>query len=354
MKIVFDNIIFSLQKTGGISVYWDELLKHIRNDDNFQIQMIGNINNNIFGKQYNTLLQKESIIPISILRYLSFRKEIKQKTIFHSSYYRTSNSKKAINVTTIHDFTYEYFVRGLAKKIHCWQKHQAIQKSDAIICISENTKKDLLKFIPSAKEKIIRVIPNGVSDKYYINNQKCVRDIIPFEKESYILFIGSRAEYKNFSLAANAIAKSKYNFVIIGAPLSQKEKIELDNIFEKNRCCILSNISNETLNILYNNAFCLLYPSSYEGFGIPILEAQRAGCPVIAYKASSIPEIIGNTPLLLQKLNIEDVLDKFSELEPSILRQKIIKEGIENSKNYSWDNTYKKTIELYQELWESI
>ena len=351
MNIIFDNIVFSLQKTGGISVYWDELLKRIINN-NFQIHMSGFVNNNVFGKQYNNLLQRESIIPISLLRYLSFREKIEQKSIFHSSYYRISNSKKAINVITVHDFTYEYFVQGLPKRIHCWQKYQAIQKSEAIICISENTKEDLLSFLPSVKEKIIKVIPNGVSDKYYINNQRNVEEIIPFENFSYILFIGSRAEYKNFSLAAKAIAKTNYNFVIVGTPLSGKERIELDNIFNKNKYCVLNNISNETLNILYNNAFCLLYPSAYEGFGIPILEAQRAGCPVIAYNASSIPEVIGNTPLLLIELNIEEILEKISLLEFESLRKRIVQVGILNSKRYSWDKTYQETIKLYKELWE--
>lgn len=352
MKIVFDNIVFSLQKTGGISVYWDELLKRIRNNNSFQIQMLGNLNDNLFGKQYNNLSQRESIIPLSLLRYLSFREKIEQRTIFHSSYYRISNSKKAMNVTTVHDFTYEYFVQGLAKRVHCWQKYQAIQKSEAIICISENTKEDLLRFFPFAKEKIIKVIPNGVSEKYYVNDQGRVEEFIPFEKGSYILFIGSRVKYKNFSLAAQAIAKSNYNFLVIGAPFSEKERVELDNIIDKKKYHILSGVSNEKLNVLYNNAFCLLYPSVYEGFGIPILEAQRAGCPVIAYNASSIPEVIGNTPLLLSELNIEEILEKISLLESESLRKRVVEEGIGNSRKYSWDKTYQKTIELYRELWE--
>lgn len=354
MKVIFDNIVFSLQRTGGISVYWDELLKRIRKDNNFQIQMLGNINDNVFGKQYNNLQRKESIIPISLLRYLSFREGIEQKTIFHSSYYRFSNSKKAINITTVHDFTYEYFITGLAKKVHCWQKYRAIQNSQAVICISENTKRDLLKFLPLAKKKVIKVIPNGVSEDYYIDNQRSVEGIIPFEKRSYILFIGSRANYKNFSLSVKTIGRSNYNFVIIGGALSDKEKKELEKSIGQNRYVVLSNISNETLNTLYNNAFCMLYPSSYEGFGIPILEAQRAGCPVIAYNASSIPEVIGETPLLLQELTIENMLEKILLLESADLRQTIVEKGLENSQKYTWNNTYKKTIELYKELWDTL
>lgn len=77
----------------------------------------------------------------------------------------------------------------------------------------------------------------------------------------------------------------------------------------------MGRVSNEELNCLYNGAMALLYPSEYEGFGIPVLEAQRAGCPVIAYNASSIPEIIGDTPLLLDVLSIESITKCFNVLK---------------------------------------
>lgn len=351
MKVVLDNIVFSLQKTGGISVYWHELIKRIINNENIQVEMLGCINRNIFGQKYSCLQQKESSIPVSILRYLSFRKKIAEKSIFHSSYYRVAHSKKAINVTTVHDFTYEYFSKGLQKKVHCWQKYQAIRNSDAIICISENTKQDLLRFVPFAKEKKIKVIHNGVSDEYYPTN--CSTDInVPFEKNSYFLYVGSRIGYKNFFLAAEAVSRTSLNLVIVGSNLTEKEKNKLNEMLGINRYHVLENISSQVLNVLYNNAFCLIYPSAYEGFGIPVLESQKAGCPVIAYNGSSIPEVIGETPLLLNKLTIEEILSKIVLLQDATTRKDIVEKGIENSRKYTWDKTYNQIIDLYEEIWK--
>lgn len=350
MKVVLDNIVFSLQKTGGISVYWNELIKRITNNNDIQVEMMGCPNGNIFGEKYTYLQRKESKIPVSILRYLPFRKEITEKSIFHSSYYRVANSKKAINVTTVHDFTYEYFSKGLRKKIHCWQKYQAIKKSDAIICISENTKQDLLRFVPFAKTKIIKVIPNGISDEYHPTD--CKKGInIPFEKNSYFLYVGSRAGYKNFFLAAEAVSHTNLNLIIVGSNLTEKEKNKLNEMLDTNRYYVLENISNQALNVLYNNAFCLLYLSAYEGFGIPVLESQKAGCPVIAYNGSSIPEVIGETPLLLNKLTLGEVLTKIALLQDVSIRKHIIEKGIKNSRKYTWDKTYKQIIDLYEEIW---
>ena len=97
----------------------------------------------------------------------------------------------------------------------------------------------------------------------------------------------------------------------------------------------------------------LLYPSEYEGFGIPVLEAQRAGCPVIAYNASSIPEVIGNTPLLLNMLSIEAITKCFDILRRKEEREAIVYRGIENAKRFTWDRMYEQVIELYKEAWEA-
>ena len=93
-----------------------------------------------------------------------------------------------------------------------------------------------------------------------------------------------------------------------------------------------------------------MYPSSYEGFGIPVLEAQKAGCPVIALNASSIPEIIGKTPLLMDYFSQSSLLSKLKILDDSATREQIIRYGLLNSSKYSWNNTY----ELYRMLYRNI
>jgi len=356
MKIVFDNIIFSLQKAGGISVVWYEILKRIVHDKNFELSFYeyNNVKNNIFREELalpNACIVESSSFALNFKRYLNLKisKEI-EPFIFHSSYYRTCSNKNAINITTVHDFTYEKFRKGFKKLIHSTQKKNAILKSDAIICISENTKKDLLEFLPNIDSEKIHVIYNGVSDDYFRLIDKHL-DKLPFPPNTFLIFVGSRDEdYKHFDFTVEVASAMKLNLVIVGGKaLTNKETQFLNSKFKNENYCYLGHIDNQLLNILYNNAFCLFYPSVYEGFGLPVLEAQKAGCPVIAYNGSSVKEIIGNQLLLFDRFSVEDVttiINNYLLNENS--RNLIIENGLKNSEKFSWNFTYNKILSVYK------
>lgn len=353
IRIFFDNIIFSWQKAGGISVVWYELLKRIISEKSLLCSFIEyqGATSNIFRK--NLVLKQNIILKKNILfclqRYFNPKINCNEKFIFHSSYYRTSPNKNAINITTVHDFTYEYFSKGLKQKIHSYQKKKAIKNSDYIIAISENTKKDILKFIPEIDERKIRVIYNGISEDYHIINTTPTLSNHPFYTHDYILFVGARDSYKNFDIVIKTLSLSMINLVLVGGELTKKEIQLLNSRLGPNRYKSLGRVSNKELNILYNHAFCLLYPSSYEGFGIPVIEAQRAGCPVIAYNSSSIPEIIGDTTLLINNLSTSEILQCFQTLREPLIRKDIIQKGLKNAERFSWDTMYQQTLNLYQE-----
>lgn len=208
-----------------------------------------------------------------------------------------------------------------------------------------------MKFLPDINETKIRVIHNGVSDDYFPIKEREELEL-PFELETYMLFVGSREKYKNFELAVKAVACNRLKLVIVGAPLLAEELDFLQTELGQSNFVEMGRVSNEELNCLYNGAMALLYPSEYEGFGIPVLEAQRAGCPVIAYNASSIPEIIGDTPLLLDVLSIESITKCFNVLKIKKEREDLIYKGIENAKRFTWDKMYEQVIALYKEVWE--
>lgn len=360
IEIIYDNIIFNLQDSGGISVVWKELLQRALEDKGLITRFIDGPSRNMFRKQLaipGDLIINDPISKLPFNRYLNpFR--IKGKGLFHSSYYRTINSDDFINITTVHDFTYEYFRRGVPRIVHEFQKGHAINNSNRIICVSNNTKKDLLRFHPRVKESCIRVIYNGVDNSYSPikeKNENDIRKLFPFSSGEYVVYIGDRkSPYKNFRQAAEACSRLKLPIVIIGGgPLTKGESAFLSEKPGDGKYSHLMGISNKEVNTIYNHALCLLYPSLYEGFGIPVVEAQKAGCPVICANSSSIPEVAGAGAYILDDISQESISDTIKQIIkfPSE-RERIIQRGFRNADNFSWDKCYLETRRVYQEIAE--
>lgn len=368
--IYLDNIVFSLQKTGGISAVWYEHLKRLLGDgarrERLNMLEYDNARDNMFRNLLHidsSAVETRSATLLRLKRYLNPSvSQTAEPMLFHSSYYRTCGNRRAANVTTVHDFTYEYYSAGLTKKVHCWQKHRAIRNSDLIICISQNTKRDLLKFLPDVSEDKIRVVYNGVGEAYFplkdngspLNDNSGNEVQLPFSAGSFVLFVGARRGYKNFELAVDGIADTSLNMVVVGSPLSDEEQALLTNKLGSARYKYVGRICNAELNLLYNKAFCLLYPSSYEGFGIPVIEAQRAGCPAIAADSSAISEVAGDKTLLISELTADAIREKINILNNPQTREELVGLGLENARRFSWDNTYAETGRVYDEAFELL
>lgn len=348
--IYLDNIIFSLQKAGGISVVWQNLIKNLlssNNADKIRFLEYPGANQNIFRQKLN--IPQEQIFTYSkfnsiLEQFKSPETNLTSPFIFHSSYFRTCENPHAINVTTVHDFIYEQGKPTIKQKFRIWLNYKAIKNSDAIVCISENTRKDLFKFIPEINPDKVHVIHNGVSDGYYRIGS------VPFpEYLNHVMFVGGRQGYKNFDFIVKTLGKTNYNLLICGSPLSSKEQKLLEK-YLSHRYTVITYPSDEVLNQLYNSVFCLAYPSSYEGFGLPVIEAQRAGCPVIALNESSIPEVIGRDSLLMPQLSSNSFMKLIKELENSDKRQLTIDAGIKNAMNFSWRKMADEYSVLYDKL----
>lgn len=346
--IVLDNIIFSLQEAGGISVFWRNLIS--------QYQSLGVPMHFL---EYPRALQnlERRKIEISVSRALPSKwhgKVFSQFThpqirnsgpfIFHSSYYRTSNSPGAVNVTTVHDFIVEKYPYYLSDKLRVRLNHSAIRRSDAVICVSETTRRDLFKFIPDIPESKVHVIHNGVSDKY-----KRLESVPLPEYSDWLLYVGGRKFYKNFDTALRVAAQSNRKLLICGAPITPIEQMRADSILPGGYKS-LAYPPDEELNEIYNSVFALIYPSQAEGFGLPVLEAQRAGCPAIAMENTAPSEVGGDAVLTFPQGGEELIPDIINRLTDSNLRNEAIERGLINSARYSWSATAEAYLKLYRSL----
>lgn len=345
--IFFDNIIFSLQHAGGISAVWKELLRNLSMDCEFACFEYDNANGNLFRRQLS--IPKHKLLRLNhFSKVFSQFQKVKVKFdkpfIFHSSYFRLCSNKNAKNVTTVHDFIYEQGRMNLRQHLRVKMNYNAIRKSDAIVCVSENTRRDLIELLPDIDISKVHVIYNGVSEDYFQITQA------PYPKyRDSILYVGGRQEYKNFDFVVKSLEATDLNLLICGSPLSCKEKHTLD-LYLPERYEVIEFPSNEELNRIYNSVYCLAYPSSYEGFGIPVLEAQRAGCPVVAFNASSIPEIIGEEALLMESLIPENFIDLLNCLKNKATRERIVAAGLKNSARFSWKRMTDEYLSLYKSL----
>jgi mannosyltransferase len=341
MKIIYDNIIFSLQNIGGISVYWFELLDRMLRDNlDLEILESKNAQKNILRNKLEIDQKKiintgHNLLSRTIPLDISSNKEF----VLHSSYYRYTKNSKSKVITTVHDFIQENTNPSMVN-LNSIMKRKAINNSDMIIAISESTKIDILKYFPTIDEKKIKVIYNGVSEDFFPLHNELNSNF------DNVLFVGSRADYKNFSFVVNLVAKYEFlKLFIVGKELSKCEIRLLNSNLSPLRWRLFTGISNMELNILYNQSLCLLYPSIYEGFGIPVIEAMKAGCPVIALNKSSIPEVSGNAAILFDSASISDFYDAINVI---IDNREIYKnKGIENAKRFSWEKTYNQTINIY-------
>lgn len=363
MKVLYDYEIFMIQKYGGATRYFYEIISRLveKSDIEISLYMGYHINKyplEEFRDKYDNFIGKRiKHIPRTKLLSTKIHKPLFNKfeknlnyDIFHQTYYGEYPKKAGTKrIVTVHDFTHEklpeYFPK-IDKTIEA--KKKAVMNADGIICISESTKKDLQDLYGTPEEKI-KVIYHGNSLLYEIVEP-------PLIIEPYLLYVGDRRAYKNFSIFINAFSKSglaekKYKIICFGGgALKNNEKI-LINDLKLNGCIFHLEGSDRELANAYKHASAFVYPSLYEGFGIPLLEAMHYGCPVIASDASCFPEIGGDAVLYFKPDSADDLTGKIKLiLENSELRDKLINKGYEREKLFSWDKCAEETYEFYKNV----
>ncbi|WP_407426683.1 glycosyltransferase family 4 protein [Arcticibacter sp.] len=353
VEVYFDDTIFVLQKIGGISIVFAELIQRLKAKAELGVHMVitGDSSSNLLFKNIAGELDKHAEpfkFPRSVLPFMPLLAKLPAGSIYHSTYHRYLYQKGVAKVLTVHDLGYEHGImrHGVARMVHLHFKKIAIRKADAIVCVSENTRKDLEYFYSKeVKNKLIRVIYNGLSDEFLTTAE------VAGSAHPYVLYVGARHPYKNFEMIVDAVARlDDFRLVIAGGKaLSGTEQEHLERCLP-GRFTVRPGLETRELLKVYQQAFCLVYPSSYEGFGLPVIEAMAAGCPVIACNNSSLPEIAGGAALLMDEPTPVAICQAICTLQNNEVRADLVAKGKEQARKFSWNTTATELTKLYQEL----
>lgn len=343
IKVAIDTSPLSLgHKTRGMGYYVKSLLNGLKQIK--QLNIIEEVNN-------------ESLQNVDIVHYPYF------DLFFHT----LPILKTKPTIVTIGDVTPlifpDYYPPGIKGKIKFFIQKLSLRNIKAVITFSENSKKDIIKYLNIESKKIFPIYL-GIDKRFKVIDEK-----IKLEKakkdfnlpQKFALFVGSPNWNKNIINLSKACVEAEVNLVIVGKEFSNNQNLDhpeqlahkefIEKYSQNPKVQILGFISDEDLPLIYNLSSVALLPSLYEGFGLPILEAQACGVPVITSNVSSMPEVAGEGALYVDPYSTEEIIKQLREvMENGTLRKEIIKKGFENIKRFDWAATAIKTAGVYEKV----
>ncbi|WP_080056175.1 glycosyltransferase family 4 protein [Spirosoma aerolatum] len=363
MKVFIDHQKFTTQKYGGISRYFANIIEGIKQSDSitYQLGVLHAKNHYIKdeplalkGSLSDKILSRSEKADYMLNQYYCERLLSKSEfDVFHPTYYDPyffKQLKKPL-VVTIHDLTYERLPEYFwAKDPLTYQKRLNIERADAIIAISNTTRNDLLHFF--------KVDPAKVSVIYHGIDIDTPLQFAPIANlpERYVLFVGDRSGYKNFYLFMNAIKPLLLSDPTLQVILTGGGRVEIaDEEFLK-RLGLTDrvrhiNATDEQLNSLYKNAQLFVYPSLYEGFGLPILEAYKARCPILLSDTECFREVAADAAVFFKATDQDDLTSKLSStLADHALRAELVERGMKRLADFPLKKSIDATLDVYKSL----
>ena len=343
--ITLDCAIFGLQRFGGVSNYWAKIVEHVSVDPSLAGRLIlpKHLTYCDFEDAWiRGMPVRRETLDVRIGRYLRAQTD-SGVGVFHTPYYRLPRQQFGKYVVTVHDFTYERYRTGMARFVHAKQKLASIRQADAVLCVSESTRRDVIEFCPGVDVAKLHVIHLGVDSNSFYRELAAPPDA----DEQTVLFVGQRGGYKRFDLAVEAVRQSpRLSLGVVGPALTEAERTLL-KAHLGTRWGEFGPVATADLRRLYSSAFAFIFPSDYEGFGLPILEAMACGCPVVAAALSSLPEVGGAAAHYAERQSGESYASALSSLDSVTVREDAVRRGIEWAANFDWLQTFQKTKSVY-------
>jgi len=362
MRILYDYSAFVMQSRGGVSRVLYELMGHVSGVPGIECKVFAGFHRNqylrdapkhikrhVIGWHLPEWMVKQRIfMPVNRWLFKYYARKF-NPDVCHYTYFDTPHVPSGCKVVvTMHDMIHELFADmfGTNEPHPVWKKN-AVGRADGVICVSENTKKDLERFIDLGGKKV-SVIHHGNS----------LATVAPKKIDcsySYLLYVGTRAvEYKNFDLVLRALARcmdrTALHLVCFGGgAFSAAERKRIDEVGLVGRVHQMGG-SDAVLAGYYAGAQALIYPSKYEGFGLPPIEAMGLGCPVLSSTAPPMPEIVGDAGWYFEPDDVEKTCEQILALANEELRTDLIVKGSRREKMFTWAQAAEEAVAFYREL----
>lgn len=353
--IVVDAVFFQINQT-GIARVWQTLLTQWSQSSfakNFVVIDRGNTAPKIDGITYVSLDlydYRDTALDSERLQVVCDRL---QADLFISTYYTTP--LRTPSILPIYDMVPE--VIGLDLSESCWQeKHYAILSANRYLTISQNTAADLIRFYPHITKEQVDVVYLGVDSifKSSADQQKLSIQRELGIKLPYFVVVGSRMSlkgYKNAILFFKALQKwqrtQEFAVVCVGGESSLEPELA---VLVPDLNVHLVKLDDRQLAVIYSGAIALIYPSLYEGFGLPIIEAMACGCPVITCRNSSIPEVAGEAAIYVDEYDETEMIEALNQVLIPEVRQRLIAAGYAQAQKFSWQKTAQQIETIFTQF----
>ena len=363
MKILYDYQIFSIRQYGGISRYFVELATEISKNRNLHVSIVAPLNRSLFlaeqrsrvstiGIDLSSIpdLSPRVVRPINSFLFRAYA-AFAAPDIVHETFYAPSRSapKHARIVTTIHDTIPERLPQFFPRvEKHRAEKRLALRRADHILCVSQSTRRDLLE--------LYDVDPAHVSVALLGSSIEPVSDE-PVEIDSpYFLHVGARYEYKNFNGLLHAFGAARLHVThklvsFTAHPFTASELNAMEKAGVPRSAVVRTGGNDRALARFYAGAEALVFPSFYEGFGIPLLEAMRCGCPIVTSNTSSLVEVAGDAAVYCDPADVKSISNAMLEVASSPgLRALLIAKGRARAQSFTWERCAMETVKAYRSI----
>lgn len=355
-----DGQIFAVQEHGGISRMFAELAGQFIQDPSLGVSLepLSMVTRNHYLLSEPRLAEHLRVRParwqhLTVARYLARPHRSTNADVVHSTFYL----KRALrdfpgrpHVVTVHDMIPELFPESRRRADRITSKRRYVDQASHIICVSESTKADLLRIFGDVQAPI-SVIPHGVNPRFAPTSTR-----IPGFPREYLLYVGKRDGYKDVATLINAMPHVVDEFpgltlmLVGGGALTAQERDHIARLGFSNRVMQRS-VADIDMPAAYSGARAFVFPSRYEGFGLPVLEAMACGVPVILADSSSLPEVGGSAARYFMPGNSLDIVGALHEVLGSHeMSLSMALKGLERTQNFTWSASARKAVSVYSQI----